>query len=230
MIVTTTLASKMGITIGKNKQGKNRTCVKGNLYKTFPIHGRLVFGSSLFTEREITDKITNMVTKTGYGCRLLLDKDTHTGTINMLKGVIELFNEAGDSDYEVIEKGNPDNVFMADGDNEKAFDTTHENTKNQYTVNVSNKGKYGGIKLLDENGSPATEEVLYDGCHVIAFVSVYEYDNQKRGLSMTVEGVRFHKHGEKLLQQGITVDSMMVDVDVVEGDTWLEFDKMLEGV
>jgi len=148
---------------------------------------------------------------------LLIDKKDKATLINIKRAM-----DAVKADPKSMTKwGTAKGLFipLRDGDEEDGY-CEMEEFQGRYFLNCKNTRK---PKLLTKSKQEVVDDDLfYSGCYAQAIVNLFAYNNQSKGIGVSLLGLRFIKDGEKLAGMTASADDFqdgMIDkADLVDDD------------
>lgn len=87
-------------------------------------------------------------------------------------------------------RGNPNKFCFQDGDTKE-----YDGYQGMMALTANNKAR---PLIIDENKNPLTQAdgKPYSGCYVMASIEIFTYNNSGNGISASLKGVQFSKHGD----------------------------------
>lgn len=123
-----------------------------------------------------------------YGATIMIPKDDED-TLNLIKEAIENAKEDGKERVWGGKIPAKLRIIVNDGDQSE-----RDEENGYYTIAAKSNRK---IDVYGKGGVLLDEDDIYPGCWVQAIIEFYPYDNQGKGISATLEGIKKVADGER---------------------------------
>jgi hypothetical protein len=168
-----------------------------------------------------------------YKANFINDPSTKEGRLNEKKiqrafktALTEKFGEKAES----IKISDPKRLFFRDGETavSSTTDEVYDGYEGMMFVTAKNKSNTPGKKpshfpVVDGRRKPVDEDsgLIYDGCYVNAFISVYAVTGKEKGghgVFATIEGIQFESNGEPFGSAGMSAEQMFEERESFDED------------